>query len=280
MRKLLWVLSALFILAFHVPANAIYYRVVRHGPDKIFQDGFKPWGKNDNFFQHTNGQSCNRHRVAPENRDIEGSKYISLAATLAGALEFARGRLTPARPQIPDPALRLWIYEVRPTQTTYNAALTFERANVNLMQGAMRIPYLNAIVLAEWDDVQAIAPERIRAARQYQLINGQVVEVQGTYVLNPRYVDIPDDPNPNPLPATVLTGTPTFMNRTRTVVAAAAAGLVSACWCESASVGPAKRSTDPTAATSGDSCESGILQFNEIVPRVRYTPVNGWAVEL
>lgn len=279
MRKLLWVLSALFILAFHVPANAIYYRVVRHGPDKIFQEGFKPWGKNGNLFQHANGQSCNRHMVAPENAEVEGSRYTSLAANLPSALEFARGRLTPRFPLLPDPTLRIWIYEVRPTQATYNAALTFERADVNLTQGAMRIPYLNTVILSEWDDIGPIAPERIRGARQYQLVNGRVVEVQNTYVRNPRYVDLPDDPNPNPLPATVITGTPTFMNRTRTVVAAAA-GLVSACWCENASEGPAKRSVEPTAPKSSDACDSGILQFNEVVPRVRYTPVNGWAVEL
>lgn len=284
MKVLFSAFFAFFILAVHVPANAVFYRAVGKNPDIVFNNGFKPWGSNKNLFHHTNGESCNRNRVVPGAEDVEGSTYVSLSGTLAGALEVARGRMTPPRPAIPDPALRIWIYEVRPTNTVYNAALTFERADVNLMAGPMRIPYLNARVLAEWDDTGPIPPERIRAARQYQLIDREVVEVQGTYVVNPRYVELPDAPNPDPLPATVLTEAPTFMTRARTVISAAAIGLISFCWCDTASVGPAKRSVDasPDASegASGDACVSRVMHLNDVVPRVRYFPVDGWKVDL
>ncbi|RYF05811.1 MAG: hypothetical protein EOO77_27955 [Oxalobacteraceae bacterium] len=284
MKALLSAFFAFFILAFHVPANAVFYRAVGKKPDVVFNNGFKPWGSNRNLFDHTNGESCNRNRVVPGAEDVEGSTYVSLSATLAGALEVARGRMTPPRPAIPDPTLRIWIYEVRPTDTVYNAVLTFERADVDLLAGPMRIPYLNARVLAEWEDTGPIPPERIRAARQYQLIDREVVEVPGTYVANPRYIDLPDAPNPDPLPATVLRAAPTFMARARTVINAIALGLISACWCDRASVGPAKRSVDGSSENSddpsGDACVSRVMYLNDVVPRVRYFPVKGWRVGL
>ncbi|MGI4779679.1 MAG: hypothetical protein ACRYGA_16455 [Janthinobacterium lividum] len=276
MKKVIFFFWAAFLaLAMHAPANAMLYRVVGANPNTVFPRGFQPWGPNPSLFDHVTGTSCNRRNAAQFARDGTGSRYLSLAFDMEHAIRVARTRLeqTTPTPERPDPTI--WIYEVRPTQMTFNAVLTFERAGVNLNEGPLRVPYQNAIYFGEWVEDGPIAPERIREARQYRLVNGQAVEVADTAVTNPRYVDMQTTANPNPLPPAVITGATTIAQRARAVIGAAATGLMSACWCDSATVGPARMSivADPV-----EMCLSSIQMLNDVVPNVRYFPTNGWEV--
>jgi hypothetical protein len=271
-------LIAFAALAMHASADAMFYRAVGAGPDTVFLRGFQPWGNNPSLFEHVAGTSCNRQNAAQFQRDGTGSRYLSLAATQETAIRVARRRLDQTRvtPERPDPTI--WIYEVRPTAATYNVVLTFERAGVDLHAGPMRAAYQNAVYFAEWVEDGPIAPERIREARQYRLVNGQAVEVPGSGVTNPRYVDTPTAANPAALPATVITGAPgTMVQRARAVIGTVAEGLMSACWCDTASVGPAKRSV---VADPVDACLATIQTLNDVVPSVRYFPTNGWEVTI
>lgn len=277
MKFLCYSLTALFSLTMHFSANAFFYRAVGANPNTVFTRGFLPWGQNPSLLQHVIGTSCNRRNAAEFQRDGTGSRYLSLAATLETAIRVARTRLgqTPPTPERPEPTV--WIYEIRPTATTHDVVLTFERAGLNLNAGPLRVPYQNAVYFAEWVEEGPIVPERIREARQYRLVNGQAVEIPDTAVTNPRYVDAPAVVNTDPLPATVITGTETLAQRARAVIGAAATGLMSACWCDTASVGPAKRSIDDDPV---EMCLSKIQYLNEVVPSVRYFPTNGWAVNV
>lgn len=278
MKALLYVLTALFVSAVHLPADAVMYRADGRRPEVVFTRGFAAWGTNKNLHQHVGGQTCNLGNVPPEERANGGSAYISLAATLPAAIEVARGRLRQARPTAQDPEPTIWMYEIRPTDTVYNAALTYERAGVNLVAPNMRAAYQNVLTLEEWDDTGPVAPERIRSATQYRLVNGQAQEIVGTGVTNPLYVERPTAANPNPLPPSVITGVETLAQRTRAAIGSAATGLMSACWCNpSLGGGRPQRSIveDPI-----DACQENIQIFNDVVPRVRYFPSDGWEVNI
>jgi hypothetical protein len=276
-KTLLFFLTAFVALAMHAPANAMFYRVVAEGPDHIFSQGFQPWGNNPSLFEHVVGTSCNRANREQFLRDGTGSRYISLTATMDAAMRVARRRLDQTVRVAGQPEPVVWVYEVRPTATTYNAPLTFERAGVDLTAGRMRVPYQNALYLDEWIEDGAIATERIREARQYRLVNGVAVEVPGMAVTNARYVNAQTAANAAPLPPSTVTGQATPAQRARAVIGTAAAGLMSACWCDTASRDLVKRSV---VADPVDACLASIQTLNDVVPSVRYFPTNGWEVTI
>jgi hypothetical protein len=195
---------------------------------------------------------------------------------LPAAIEVARGRLRQRPPTAENPEPTIWIYEIRPTNTVYDAALTYRNADVNLLAPNINAAYHNVLTLEEWDDTGPIAPERIHSATQYRLVNGQAVAIPGTGVTNPLYVDRPTTANPNPLPPSVITGVESLAQRTRAVIGSAATGLISACWCDPSSGGG--RTQRSIVEESIDACQASIKTLNDVVPRVKYFPSDGWEV--
>lgn len=272
MKTLFHALSVFIMLAVHAPANAFFQRADFVGPDTIFSQGFVPWGNNRNLFQHVAGVSCSRQNEAHLRETGEGTHFVSMAATQESAERVARIKLDLTRitPERPEP--RIWVYQIRPAATTYNAGLTFERAGVNLNDGPMRVPYQNALYLDEWVEDGTIPSERIREARQYRLVNGRAVEVPDTAVTNPRYVDAQTTGNPDPLPPSAITGLDGAARRARAFIGNTTTRLVSACWCSSSS-GSQKRAL----VSAAEDCP--VSYFTEVVPSVRYIP-SEWKFEL
>ncbi|RYF03315.1 MAG: hypothetical protein EOO77_31260 [Oxalobacteraceae bacterium] len=165
---------------------------------------------------------------------------------------------------------------MRPTDTVYNAALTYENADVNLVAPNIGPAYRNVLTLDEWDDTGPIAPERILSATQYRLVNGNAEAIPGTGVTNAHYIDRPTVANPNPLPPSVITGVESLAQRTRAVIGSAATGLMSACWCNPALGGG--RPTRSIVEDPMDRCQGNIQTLNDVVPRVKYFPSDGWEV--
>lgn len=255
-------------------ADDVFYRVVLGGPELIFREGFQPWGSDRNLLAHVRGSNCNRDQpLGPDAADR--STYTSLSSTREAALRAARIKLerlaaTPGMAQ-----QTVWMYTIRPTRDMFSVVRTFELADQVLYQGPLRYPYQNALALDEWVAPQAVGPELIQEARQFRLEGGLPVEVAGSAVTNRAYVTAPAVLNTGGLPASVITGRPAASRTLR--VLRAAAGTLSACWCDSPGRGATPRilSGDPAAL-----CASQVEVINNVIPSVRYVPTNGWRVDL
>jgi len=262
-------------LAHQALATPYFYRVLIAPPGAIFPVGFEPWGQNQNLLQHVQGTSCNRARPSADTG--QRSSYTSMAATLDAALRVARAKLR-LQQREGAAAPRVWIYQIRPTGDMHNVALTFERAGQPLHTGPLRAPYQNALLLDEWVSPVAVPPALIREARQFRLVDDQPSEVPGSAVVNALYLDAPPQPSPAPLPPSVITGAveaPTAIARTRAVIGDAA-GVFSACWCDTPQRGPQTRDAVGDAA---DLCAAQVRFHNTVVPSVRYFPRPDWQAE-
>ncbi|QHI98617.1 hypothetical protein GT347_11775 [Xylophilus rhododendri] len=261
-----------------MPASAdpMFYRVLIAHPDTIFTTGFEPWGSNTNLLQHVQGTSCNRARPSADER--ERSTYTSLAATHEAAMRVARAKLRLLAANGVEQGT-VWVYQVRPTDAFYNVARTFENAGQNLLEGRLRYPYQNALLLDEWVAPGLVPPTLIREARQYRMAGGEPVEVENTAMANLRYLPADTVGNPRPLPAEVITGQRAGSGRTMAVIANAA-GVFSACYCDVPQRGNHTRSTaGPAAADAATICAAQIQYLNDAIPSVRYFPSDGWKVE-
>ncbi|GLQ89342.1 hypothetical protein ISS98_08635 [Dyella flagellata] len=184
-------------MAAHADPPAWVYRVDFRPPEKIFRDGFVPYGSNTDLREHEEGTSCGvGDRVATAS--TADSAYVSVASELERAVMFAN-----SYGGVSD----IWLYEIRATDTFYNALDTttsgLTHADSSVRQRAFDLLNNRAGAMAiegEYVALNGISETLIRRATRYVWQDNRYVATQEVRA-NPLYIDGNTRANEQPLSA-------------------------------------------------------------------------------
>lgn len=106
---------AFFIPPVTGPPPKFVYRIEFLGPDRIFQEGFRIWGDDNNYFRHLTGVTTKKYETA----------FTSTTSDIKAAQRIADERFEHSQYFYKNPKVdRIWIYQIRTSKKFYDTQAT------------------------------------------------------------------------------------------------------------------------------------------------------------